>query len=271
MQRLYSSPNYHKWGDNSIAYNTVSSVTPCSKLGVVFCHGLVSTRNGSKALYLEKEARRVGYEYVRFDCRGHGDSSSSFTSTSMKEWLEDALKVVDNVVQQDKVILVGSSFGGWMSLHVALKRPARVAGLVLVAPAVDFTETLWKQLAVDQQELLQVGKAISLPSPYFQEGEVLVNLRFFSEAQPYLFLDRSTKDSPLARIHCPVRILHGLKDTVVLPETSDVLLKHLGSQDIQLTLVKDGDHTLSRAQDLRLLGMTVTALMQDLGQGPSSE
>jgi pimeloyl-ACP methyl ester carboxylesterase len=201
---------------------------------------------GGKANTLDRWCTDSGTSYVRFDYRGHGVSSGRFEDGTIGDWLGDSVAVVDRLTSGPQV-LVGSSMGGWIALLLALARPERVRGLVLIAPAADFTEAfVWNQLDdARRQDLLEQG-SIRMPSDYSSEGTILTK-SLIEDGRRHLLLD-----APVP-LQVPLRILHGMQDTVVPWSHSLRLIDRVTAADVVLSLVKDGDHRLSREQDLARL------------------
>lgn len=169
-------------------------------------------------------------------------------------WAEDAIAVLDSLTQ-GRQILVGSSMGGWIMLLAALARPARIYALVGVAAAPDFTEDLlWPRLDPAQRQQLREAGAVTLPSEYDPAGYTY-RLSLFEDGRRHLVMRR-----PIA-LDCPVRLLHGIQDSSVPWQTSLSLAERLTSRDVVVTLVKDGDHRLSREADLARLGRTLDELI----------
>ncbi len=214
---------------------------------VIFLPGYASDMTGSKAVALDDWAARTGRAFVRFDYRGCGESPGAFEDFTLEDWRDDALAVIDSVA--GPVVLVGSSMGGWIMLLAALARPGRVAALVGIAAAPDFTE--WGFDAAQRAMLVTDGR-IAEPSVY---GPPMITTRGFWEAgQRNLLLGNDIA------LDMPVRLLHGQCDHDVPWRQSLVLAERLRSADVQVTLVKDGDHRLSRPQDIDLLIATIESL-----------
>ncbi|HYG89557.1 MAG TPA: alpha/beta hydrolase [Azospirillum sp.] len=240
-------------GDATIAYRH----TPGRGPGIVFCGGFISDMTGTKAVALEAWARGQGLAYTRFDYQGHGASSGRFEDGTVGTWAGDALAVLDRVTQGPQV-LVGSSMGGWIMLLAALRRPGRVAGLVGVASAPDFTEDLmWDAMTAEARATLLREGAWYRPSEYFDSPKP-VTRTLIEEGRRHLLLRE-----PI-RFDGPVRLLHGMADPDVPWQTSLRLADALTSADVRVTLVKDGDHRLSRDRDIELLCRTVGELVREL-------
>ena len=220
---------------------------------IVFLPGYMSDMDGGKATALDSWAESEGRAMLRFDFAGCGLSSGEFEVQTLHGWRGDALAMIDEVVE-GPVVLVGSSMGGWLMLLIALARPERVAGLVGIAAAPDFTS--WGFSAEQKQMILAEGR-LEEPSPYGDQP--YVTTRAFWESAEALRLMFGPLD-----LDCPVRLLHGQADSDVPWEWSLEILKRLRSADVQLSLVKDGDHRLSRDSDLALLTATVKMLLERL-------
>ena len=220
--------------------------------GVVFLHGLQSDMNGTKALYLQDWARAQGRAFLRFDCRGHGASTGSFRSGCIGDWFRDAATVISDLTS-GRQILVGSSMGGWLMLLLARALPQRVAGLVGIAAAPDFTEDMWAAMSVFERGRLR-REGIGLvpdpdPSGYFEVWK-----RFIEDGRECCVLDK-----PL-HLPFPVRLLQGTEDAEVPVATALRLLHHADCADIRLTLVKGAGHRFSEPAQLAMMVQAVADL-----------
>ncbi len=214
---------------------------------IVFLPGYASDMAGSKALALDDWAAHNGRAFVRFDYRGCGESPGAFEDFTLEDWRDDALAVID--ATEGPVVLVGSSMGGWIMLLAALARPGRVAALVGIAAAPDFTD--WGFDDAQQAMLVADGRIIE-SSPY---GPPMVTTqRFWESGQRNLLLDAEIA------LEVPVRLLQGQHDADVPWQQALVLAGALRSADVQVTLIKDGEHRLSRPQDIALLISTIESL-----------
>ncbi len=227
--------------------------TPGSGPTIVFLGGFRSDMTGTKAVALERWAQAHGRSYIRFDYQGHGASSGVWEDCTIGLWLGDALAVLDQVAK-GPVVLVGSSMGGWVASLVAKARPEQVKSLVTVAAAPDFTERLiWQRLSAEAQGRLPLEGSFLRPSAYDPAG-YRITWKLVQEGRDHLVLG---KPLPFTG---PARLLHGLRDTDVPWGLSLELAETLSGEDVRLTLVKDGDHRLSRDQDIALLLETVRAV-----------
>lgn len=209
---------------------------------VVFLGGFASDMTGSKASHLDRWARDNGREFLRFDYSGHGKSSGNLQQGCVSDWAADAAAVID-ARTKGKLVLVGSSMGGWIMLLLARTVPERVAGLVGIATAPDFTEDMLAALSpAERQRLDQTGKALIDEG----EGEFEVWRRLLEDPGA-LVLNRDL-DLPF-----PVRLLQGTADTVVPVSKAMQLLEHASGPDIRLTLVKGADHRFCGPAELDLI------------------
>ena len=221
---------------------------------VVFLPGYRSDMAGEKATTLAAFCAARGQAMLRFDYSGHGASDGAFEDGTIGAWAADALAAID-ALTEGKLVLVGSSMGGWIALLTALARPARIAGLVGIAAAPDFTETLmWAAMAPAERATLLRDGVLRVPSQY---GEPYAITRALIEDGR----NRLVLNGPIA-IDCPIRLLHGQRDPDVPWETALRIAERVTSEDVRITLVKDGDHRLSRAQDLALLQQVLGALLE---------
>jgi len=218
--------------------------------GVVFLGGFRSDMNGTKAMFLEGWARERGRAFLRFDYRGHGASSGDFLDGAIGDWADDAAEAVARLTEGPQ-ILVGSSMGGWIALLLARRCPGRVAALVGIAAAPDFTEdSMWADFDEAQRAALVREGRVELPSDYSDEPYVITR-RLIEEGRNQLVLR-----TPLA-LPFPVRLLQGTADTDVPPEVALRLLAHADCPDARLTLVKGADHRFSEPRELALLAATL--------------
>jgi pimeloyl-ACP methyl ester carboxylesterase len=225
---------------------------PGSGPGVVFLGGFNSDMTGSKAEDLSAFCAGQGRAFLRFDYSGHGTSGGRFEDGTIGRWAADAAAVLDALTEGPQ-ILVGSSMGGWIALLLALRRPGRVAGLVGIAAAPDFTTRIEAALPPEIRAILDRDGVWHRPSAYGDPYPITRAL--LEEGRRHLLLD-----APV-RIDVPVRLLHGQQDPDVPWELSLQTAAALTGQDVEVTLVKDGDHRLSRPQDLRLLRRVLSALL----------
>jgi pimeloyl-ACP methyl ester carboxylesterase len=224
---------------------------------VVWLGGFHSDMLGEKATLLHEAVHATGRGYTRFDYLGHGESGGSFADGTIGRWRSDALAIIDRLTA-GPLVLVGSSMGGWMSLLCALARPERVKALVLLAPAPDFTDKLmWASFDDSQKSQIVNEGQWMRPSPYDPAGYPITRA-LIEEGSDWNILD-----NPIL-LNIPVRILHGGLDTDVPWTHSLDLADKLRSSDVVWTLIKDGDHRLSRPQDIARMIATVLATVEQV-------
>lgn len=229
-----------------IAYDRLDGAGP----GIVFLSGLKSDKQGTKALHLEAWARAQGRAFLRFDYSGHGESSGAFTDGCIGDWQADTLAALDALTEGPQVV-VGSSMGGWQALLLARARPGRIAGLVGIAAAPDFTLDGYEaSFTADQRAALARDGQVAMPSDY--EDDYIITRRLIEDGRAHLVL-RDPLDLPF-----PVRLLQGDADTAVPVATALRLFDHARSPDLRLALVKGADHRFSTPACLAMIVQAVT-------------
>ena len=221
--------------------------------GVVWLGGFHSDMNGTKAQALDSWAEARGRAYLRFDYFGHGASSGAFRDGTITRWRDDALAVLDKLCDGPQV-LVGSSMGAWIALIIALARPQKIAALLLLAPAADFTEALiWARMTPDiRREVMERG-AWQRPSAY-GDGPYPITRELIEDGRRHLLLDRPIE------IAAPVRILQGMRDPDVPWQHALTLVEKFSGNPV-LSLIKNGDHRLSTPEDIDLIAQTLDAIL----------
>jgi len=226
-----------------LAFNKIPPVN--GRPTFIWLSGYRSDMAGGKAQAVSSWAWQTGNGAVLFDYSGHGESEGRFEDGTISSWREDTLAAIDTL-SEGPLVLVGSSMGGWMALLAALARPERVKGLVLIAPAPDFTEKLmWAGLSQAQQEEIMTRGVTLRPSDYGTPDPITKAL--IEDGRQWQILD-----APIA-FDGPVRILQGMEDPDVPWPHALEINERLTSSDVILTLIKDGDHRLSRDQDVARL------------------
>jgi pimeloyl-ACP methyl ester carboxylesterase len=239
-------------GDGAtIAYNRVPGKNP----GVIFLHGFNSDMTGEKAKAVEAFCRGRGNAFVRYDATGHGKSSGTFEDGSIDQWADDAVSVLD-ALSEGPQVLVGSSMGGWLMLLAALRRPARVIGLLGLAAAPDFTEErIFDVFTLAQREtLFRDGRVVVDQGT--GDPPVVISRRLIEDGRQHLLLHGRIG------LTCPIRLIHGQQDPDVPWRTALRLAEHLDSTDVEVTLVKSGLHRLSEPQDLARMLDVLDALLR---------
>ncbi len=223
---------------------------------IVFLGGLKSDMEGTKAVHLEAWARARGQAFLRFDYSGHGESSGTFEEGCIGDWHQDTVAVISELTR-GPLVIVGSSMGGWQALLLAKAMPDRVAGMVTIAAAPDFTEDgYWASFTDEQKTQLDTVGHVELPSDYMEP--YVITKRLIEDGRQQLVL-RDTLELPF-----PVRFLQGTDDTAVPTETAVRLLEHSTGPDMRLLLVKDADHRFS---DGPCLGLIEGAVLEVIGKG----
>ena len=231
-----------------IAVRWREGVTP----GLFWLGGFKSDMKGTKAEALDQWARDHGRAMTRFDYSGHGESGGTFTDGTIGRWLEESVAVFDAFCRGPQVV-IGSSMGGWLALLLAQETVRRtqpgpsIASLVLVAPAVDFTEELmWKRFPPEVKREIEQTGVWARPSQYSEEPYPITR-GLIEEGRRHLLL------GGMIETRCPVRILQGVQDPDVPWQHAVELTARFAQDDVVLTLVKDGDHRLSRPEDIERL------------------
>lgn len=236
------TPDFLTLPERRLAYQHVTGDK--SRPGVVFFGGFASDMTGTKASFLHECCAKANISYVRFDYRGHGQSDGEFKDGTIGTWLDDACAVVDALTVGEQIV-VGSSMGGWLALLLASSKPERVKALVGIAAAPDFTEDLmWLGMSVEQRAALE-------RDGFIEGGHAPITMQLIDEARQHLLLRAKIP------VTCPVRLLQGLNDTDVPWQHALRITENVMADDVRLTLIKEGDHRLSRDEDLQLLWRTV--------------
>lgn len=266
MQAPSSNPPQTIVRDNgaTLAYHFTPGTDADKPIGVMFCGGLKSDMEGSKALALEAWCQAEGRNFLRFDYTGHGQSSGKFEDGCIGEWADDALFALDHLTE-GPYVLIGSSMGGWVMLLVARQRPERLKALLGLAAAPDFTEDLmWNELTAEQRAEMAQNGFVALPSDYDPNEPYIITQKLIEDGKNQLLLR-----DPL-NIQMPVRLIQGMQDADVPWQTALKIQDALVTDDVEIQFVKNGDHRLSEAQDLTRLTRTLNHLLTDLEQDGAS-
>ncbi len=230
----------------SLAYDQTTGDGP----GIVFLGGFRSDKGGTKALYLENWAKAKGRAFLKFDYSGHGSSSGNPLDYTISDWAGDAEAII-RALTRGRQILVGSSMGGWIALLLARKMPDRIAGMVTIAAAPDFTEEkYWADFTPEERTAIEVDGQIAVPSEYADEPYIITR-QLIEDGRNNLVLQ-----GPLT-LPFPTRLLQGTEDTAVSVDTAMRLLNHVTGPNIRMTLVKGADHRFSDPECLALLGSSI--------------
>ena len=219
----------------------------------------MSDMQGSKALYLESFAKQHGHSFLRFDYHGHGESSGDFKDGTIGRWKEGAIELINAMTHSD-AILIGSSMGGWISLHAALDSSLknRVKALIGIAAAPDFTIGMWSDHLTDEQcSEIKLNGVTYVPNCY-SDTPYPITKALIDDGKEQALLNKGEK----LDITCPVRLLQGMKDEDVHWQTAQHIADNIASTDCQIHYLKDADHRMSGEEELTLLGSTLMALIE---------
>ena len=233
-----------------LAYSFIRGTGPT----VIFLGGFKSDMEGSKAIFLEKWAKKRNRSFLRFDYSGHGQSSGDFLNLGIGDWCNDAKQII-GLTENNGIILVGSSMGGWIALLLSRELGSRLKGLITIAAAPDFTEeSMWKNFTEDQKkEVLNKG-VLYLPSDY---GEPYPITRYLIEnGRQNLVLCEPRE------LTCPVRLIQGTEDTAVTRETALKLFDHINADDLSLFFKRGADHSFSDQGCLEILEKNLEDILQ---------
>ena len=221
---------------------------------VVFLPGYKSDMAGTKATMLSQYCQRNSQACLLFDYSGHGVSGGDFIDGTIGRWTQDAVEVIKHVVGDQPVLLVGSSMGGWVMLLAALHLKQQLAGMLGIAVAPDFTEELmWQGFTLEQKSKIQEQGVIYLPSDY--DEPYPVTYKAILDGRENLLLH-----GPID-INCPARFIHGMQDQDVPWECTLRTIQQLSAKDVQLRLLKDGDHRLSNDDQLAIIKQMLDELL----------
>ena len=234
-----------------------------SSPGVLFCNGFQSSMQGTKAVAMETYCRQRGVPFCRFDYRGHGDhSTEEFSHCTLSDWIQDASTILETVMKDhDKVVVMGSSMGGWIACHLALQHPHKVVGLLGIAAAPDFLEDIFQNLSQEQQDQWKREGFLSLPTEYNPEP-YHISWKLVEDARQKWNL-LSGPNRKIIPIRCRVHLVHGKVDQDIPWTKSLDLMDRLETKDVTLTIIKDGDHRLSRPQDIERIQRALGELLQN--------
>lgn len=243
--------------NETIAYHKLETASEMSNQpGLIFLGGYRSDMEGTKSLCLEDFCEHKGLAFLRFDYFAHGQSSGDFMEGTISRWLDDVLFALDHLADPArKHILVGSSMGGWLMMLAALKRPERVHALIGIAAAPDFTEDIMNNSLTDHhRKQLEEQGYIEEPSEYSDEPYIFTK-KLLEDGKQNLLLTNTIN------ITCPVQLLHGKKDPDVAFEIAFQIKEKLSNQKTNIIPIEDGDHRLSREQDLAVLIKTIKQII----------
>jgi len=221
-----------------------------SLITIIFLHGLMSNIKSKKAKYLINFANENKKNLLLFEYSGHGRSSGQFIDFSIKNWVEDSKSIIKKLIKKNKIVLVGSSMGAWIGILLIKYFYKRIKGFVGIASAPDFTEELiWKKLNIMEKNKIKKDEIYKLKSSHNNFYPITKN--FISDGKKNLVLDKKIK------CNFPVELLHGINDSSVSWFYSIKIIKTLISKKLNLTIINDGTHSLSRPQDLKKLELAI--------------
>ncbi len=249
----------HSNNEKTIAYHNhfvAKREAPC----LIFHHGLMSSMNGDKALFVENYCKERGYNFIRYDSYGNGASSGKFIDQTISTWLEGLLLVIEQLTT-GPVILVGSSLGAWISVLAGIVLPQRIAGIITISAAFDFTEELiWNSLSLEQKNKLEKDGICEIGGANPDcSRKYPISLNLIKDARQHLLFNRNNID-----IMCPVHLIHGMQDIDVPYSISSRAAEKIKADNVVIKLIKDGSHSLSRPSDLRLLSSSIEEMVNSI-------
>lgn len=242
-------------GKPDLAYCSIpESSTNQNKPHIVFMGGFRSDMGGTKAMFLEEVCRSQGLGYTRFDYSAHGQSEGTFEDQTIGTWLQDGLDILDHVLVNKSAILIGSSMGGWIGLLCALKKPGQIKGFIGIAAAPDFTKDIYENRMSDAQRMsLRTHGHVAVDNDY--GDPYIITNTLIEEAKAHLLLEQGIP------IKIPVRLIQGMKDTDVNWQHAFRIKNAIPDGDVEVLLIEEGDHRLSRPSDLQKLENTLLSLV----------
>ncbi len=220
---------------------------------IMFLGGFRSDMEGSKATYLEAKCLERGQTYMRFDYRGHGRSEGKFEEACISDWAQDAIDILDNCTS-DKIMLIGSSMGGWVSLLAAIKRPEHIHSIIGLAAAPDFTIWMEEGMNDDQRNAIKNEGYFELPNDYDDQPYIITRKLIEDGRNNFLLNDNID-------IQAPVRLIQGKKDTDVPWQTAERIKDKITGSDVEVLLIDDADHRLSNPEQLDFINKTAETLL----------
>lgn len=238
-----------------IAYNKLTAKKKKAPF-IIFNHGLMSDMNGEKAVYLENFCKTKDYNFIRFDNFGCGQSSGIFVDQTISSW-QEGLQAIINIID-GPIILIGSSLGAWIAFLVAMQNQDKISGIVTIAAAFDCTEELiYDKLSIMQkQQLNQSGVCLVTGTGKDCSHHYPISLNLIKDGKKHLLLNQD-----IININCPVHLIHGCLDIDVPCHISKNAFKKIQTCKSVLKLIKDGDHRLSREQDLKAICNSIEEIM----------
>jgi pimeloyl-ACP methyl ester carboxylesterase len=237
--------------NQKIHYKFINKKSPIT---IIFLHGLMSDIESKKAKHLQKFTNKNKINLLLFEYSGHGRSSGKFTDFSIKNWIEDSKQIIEKIANKNSLILIGSSMGAWVGIHLIKYFHERIKGFIGIAPAPDFTEELmWRKFNTFEKKTIMENKIYKLKSNY--NNFYPITKKFIFDGKKLLVLNKKIK------CNFPIELLHGTNDNSVPWNYSFLLSKVLISKNIKITIIKDGEHSLSRAVDLKKLDLAIRNIL----------
>jgi esterase/lipase len=225
-----------------------------SLITIIFLHGLMSDIKSKKAKYLQKFSNKNKINLLLFEYSGHGTSSGRFIDFSIKNWIEDSREIIEKLTKNKKIILIGSSMGAWIGIQLIKYFHKKIKGFIGIAPAPDFTEELiWKKFNPLEKKRINQNIIYKIKSSY--NNFYPITRKFIFDGKKLLVLNKKII------CHFPIELLHGINDSSVSWNYSVLLSKVLISKNLKITIIEDGDHSLSRAQDLKKLDLAIKNIL----------
>ena len=238
-----------------IRYFHVSRKALGPKVSVLFLSGYKSDMEGTKATFIEKLAKKEGFEFIKFDYSGHGKSDGLLQNQTISTWLGEAKYFIEKELNYP-TILIGSSLGGWISLLLLKKIKKKITGFIGIGTAPDFTKYIFEELTEDQKKLFKIQNFVSFKSEY-EDSNFVFTKKFFKDAEKNFIIEKKIISS------AKIVLLYGNLDTSVKIESQLKILDALGSTDCKLIIVKGSDHRMSNNKDLSLIKKTLKNLIKD--------
>ncbi|MDH5721778.1 MAG: alpha/beta hydrolase [Alphaproteobacteria bacterium] len=220
---------------------------------IVFLGGFKSDMEGTKARYLEEKCCERGHEFLRFDYSGHGISKGNFVDGTIGSWLADAQNMIDQIVKCKKIILVGSSMGGWIALKLLLQNQEKIKGVVGIAAAPDFTRDIKAQMTPDQYDILEKTGRLEEANEYSDEPYIFTKALLDDGEQQSLLHDTYNTATPIT-------LIQGKLDADVPWEKAERIKTCFGPSNVEIVYIEDGGHSLSRGEDLAIIDTKVKAM-----------
>ncbi len=228
-----------------------------SKIGFMFFTGFCSEMSGTKAQHIFKWCKKNKYECTLFDYSGHGKSSEKFIDSSINEWVEDSIEIL-NKVPSNPQILIGSSMGGWIALKVGLIKTIKIKGIITIAAAPDFTKKIWDNELTEKQKSIIIEEGFTtIPSEYDESGYIITNKNIKAGNKNLILEPKNTSFS------LPIKLIHGDEDIAVNWQESLKIFNKCNNPATELIVLKGGDHRLSSEKQLKKIILVIQSLLDE--------